>query len=124
MKFAQWLRAFIDALMRTPYVCSLEKQVQWRQELHDIFEQRSVTTWMQQRQDMIERIRDKDAVINDLRSRLAVAEADVVRRQIAKQPRKPIPVPDFSGPVSHQDELSRMNLEVDEPQEKNDDVPR
>jgi hypothetical protein len=117
MKFAVWLRAFIDALMRTPYVRSLEKQVQWRQELHDDFEQRSVTNWMQQRQDLVERIRDKDAVINDLRSRLAVAEADVVREQIAKQPRKPIPVPEFSGPVSFQDELAQMNLEVDETQE-------
>lgn len=118
MKFAVWLRAFIDALMRTPYVVSLETQLRYLREIYEDFEQRRTTHILQERQSFTERIRDKDAVINDLRSRLAVAEADVVREQIAKQPRKAIPVPDFGGPVAFQDELARMSLEVDETQEK------
>lgn len=121
MKFAVWLRAFIDALMRTPYVRMLEADfVEHARELKDSVEwsirlqQQSGDRELQMRQDFKERIRDKDAVIADLKVRLAIAETDVVREQLAKQPRAPKPIPDFGGPVSFQDELAEMNLEVEE----------
>lgn len=119
MKFAVWLRAFIDALMRTPYLRSLEQQLV---DLRTDFESKlhlQVVDRIRERQDLTERLRDKAAVINDLRGRLAVAEADGLREQIAKQPRPSFPVPDFGGPVAWQDEVSRMNLEADETQQEN-----
>lgn len=136
MKFAVWLRAFIDALMRTPYLRSLERRAV---QLHSDYEARlraNDEAWaavchqrdlrlrdaenqeLQVRQDLTERLRDKDAVIADLKVRLAIAETDVVREKLEKQPRKSIPVPDFGGPVPFQDELAAMSLEVEDTQEK------
>lgn len=117
MKFAVWLRAVIDALTRTPYLVSLREELDLSRKLRYEQQQRFEVTLLGQRQDLTERIRDKDAVINDLRGRLAVAEADVVREKVSKQPRPSKPVPDFGGPISHQDELAQMSLEVDETQE-------
>jgi hypothetical protein len=129
MKFAVWLRAIIDALMRTPYLRSLEaQQTQLRTDLQHRLADRDrliaakELQLLQERQDLTERLRDKDAVITDLKLRLAVIETDVVREKLAKQERKPKPVPDFGGPLAWQDELAQMDLKVDETQEKTDEI--
>ncbi len=96
MRFIQWLRAVLDLLSRGPYTRMLESAAE-----------QHTTALLQQRQDLTERLRDKDAVIQDLRIRLAAAEADVLRERVAVT-RAPIPIPDFTGPVSFQDEVGRM----------------
>lgn len=141
MRFAKWLRAFVDELMRTPYLLSLEKALQKAYHLVIEITARSDEAlsakdaqlarerseyeihFLQLRQHLTERIRDKDAVIADLRVRLAIAETDAMRERLEKQKRAAVkPVPDFGGPVAFQDELAAMSLEVDETQEKNDEV--
>jgi hypothetical protein len=134
MKFAKWLRVFVDELLRTGRVRALEIQwaeaVQRTRDILDSTEARERANWeslelqlLRQRQDLTERIRDKDAVIADLRVRLAIAETDAMRERIEKQKRAAVkPVPDFGGPISFQDELAAMSLEVDETQEKTNEV--
>lgn len=143
MRFAEWIRDLVDALMRTPYLRSLEHAVecgetelkeslQWsirlQQESEGRFEnlrRDAELLLLQQRQDLTERLKDKDSVISDLKVRLAIAETDAIRERVEKQKRTaPKVVPDFGGPVSFQDELAAMALEADETQEKNDDVSR
>lgn len=122
MKFVKWLRAAIDELTRTPHVRSLERQLRFQSDAHDDMLRRQMTSHQQQRQDLTERLRDKDAVIADLRLRLAIAEADALREKDAKaRPAKAEPVPEFDGPVPFQDELARMSLVVEE-EEKNNAV--
>ena len=102
IRWADKLRACIDSLMRTPYVRSLEMQIA-REQVH--FQQR---------------LKDKDAMIADLKVRLAVAETDAMRERRKKEAVPAKPVPDFAGPIPYQDELARMAEEPAEPEETED----
>lgn len=122
MNFVTWLRGVVDLWTRTPYVRMLEQQIlderEWCDEMLADAKQAAAI----QRADLVERIRDKDGVINDLRIRLAAAETDTMREKLAKQPQVVKPVPDFGGPVPFQDELARMSLEVEEVPKENDNA--
>lgn len=97
------LREAWDAIWLTPRTRLLENQL------------------MRQRQDFIDRLREKDATIADYKVRLAVAEADAMRerQEHSKPPTSTMkPVPAFDGPVSYQDDLlSSARKEPDQPAE-------
>jgi hypothetical protein len=111
VRFAKWLRRVLDELLLSRHVRALERQIQSERAE---YEQNVSNFHLQIAQQLRERLKDKDATIQDLRVRLAVAETDSMREKLAKAAqKKPFPVPEFSGPVSFQDELSAMNLEVE-----------
>ena len=80
IRFADVLRAFIDLLMRTPYVRLLETQA------------------LQTRTDMRDRLADKDRVIADLRVRLAnaMAKNNLVALAYPHQKRLPVMIGDMN----------------------------
>jgi len=123
MKFAKWFRSALDILVRSRQLQAIEDELLRNRELWNLEVQREAMLRLQ-RQDLAERIKDLQAVIQDLRVRLAVAETDAMREKLAKAAAaKPRVVPDFGGPVAFQDELSTMSLEVEPEatqQEKND----
>lgn len=103
IRLADTIRMVIDSLMRTPYVRSLELQQE------------------QLRADMQLRLREKDAVIHDLKVRLAIAETDAMREKQTRAVAAPArPVPDFGGPIPYQDELANMSRQPADPGEKAD----
>lgn len=118
MRFARWLRAFLDELHHTPYVKGLEHLLIRERADWDSMSRHATNYHLEVAQQLSERLKDKDATIADLRIRLAVAETDAMREKLAKQTQQK--VPDFSGPVAFQDEVSQMPLDNEE--EAHDEV--
>jgi hypothetical protein len=110
-----WLRKVRVWLLQDPLVDELRSQLENERWSFQRLMQHHDTYVLQLRQDFRERLKERQAVIDDLRLRLAVTESDALREKLAKAAAaKPKPVPEFEGPVSFQDELGRIKLVADE----------